>query len=187
MRCLLHFSNRNLVPDNLIQALFQQVYSAYRTVEKISNISAVNASVSQHEIEMVRELQYRYGTNTMGVAFFCLTFGTFLGTMGSKGKPMSDLFIILFEVTMKMVSAIILYVAPLGVSSIVASKILSIHDMGETLSQLALFVGVVVFAIFSYQWVIVQIIYYVLLRKNPYKFFATLVESLLTAFATSSR
>lgn len=166
-----------------MQALFQQVYSTYKTVEQLTNITNINSTAPV----VVRELQYRYGTNTMGIAFFCLTFGTVLGTMDAKGKPLSNIFVILFEVTMKMVSAIILYVAPLGVSSIIASKILSIRDMGATLSQLAVFVGLVVFAILSYQWVIIQVIYYVLLRKNPYRFFGSVVEPLLAAFATASR
>lgn len=178
---------RNLVPDNLIQALFQQVFTAYKTVERISNITTGNDTMSHLETHVVRELQYRYGTNTMGVAFFCLTFGTFLGTMGPKGKQISDLSVAVFEVSMKMVSTIILWVAPLGISSIIASKILSIHDMGEILSQLALFVSITVFALLSHQLIGIQLIYYLCLRKNPYKFYSALVEPVLTAFATGSR
>lgn len=153
----------------------------------MSNITTDNVTIRYIETQVIREQKYRYGTNTMGLAFFCLTFGTFLGTVGPKGKQISDLFVALFEVTMKMVSTIILWIAPLGISSIIASKILGIHDMGEVLSQLALFVGIVFFAIFSYQWVGMQLIYFIFLRRNPYKFYAALIEPLLTAFATSSR
>ena len=48
----------------------------------------------------------RDGTNTLGIIFFCLLFGTVLSTMGSKGQVVVDFFCTIYEVIMKMVSGI---------------------------------------------------------------------------------
>lgn len=56
------------------------------------------------EEDLIRVIQYRSGTNTLGIVFFCLVFGTFLGTLGEKGQVVIDFFKAVFEVIMRMVS-----------------------------------------------------------------------------------
>lgn len=56
--------------------------------------------------ELMRVIQYRSGTNTLGIVFFCLVFGTFLGTLAEKGQVVIDFFKAVFEVIMRMVSAV---------------------------------------------------------------------------------
>jgi len=56
--------------------------------------------------ELMRVVQYRSGTNTLGIVFFCLVFGTFLGTLGEKGQVVIDFFKAVFEVIMRMVSTV---------------------------------------------------------------------------------
>lgn len=58
------------------------------------------------EKELIRVVQYRSGTNTLGIVFFCLVFGTFLGTLGEKGHVVIDFFKAVFEVIMRMVSTV---------------------------------------------------------------------------------
>lgn len=60
--------------------------------------------------ELMRVTQYRSGTNTLGIVFFCLVFGTFLGTLGEKGQIVIDFFKAVFEVIMRMVSTVMWYV-----------------------------------------------------------------------------
>ena len=57
-----------------------------------------------------KTLAYRNGTNTLGIIFFCLTFGTVLGSLGKKGRVVIDFFHIIDEVIMKMVYGIMWYV-----------------------------------------------------------------------------
>ena len=51
-------------------------------------------AVFQHE----NNTHYRNGTNTLGIIFFCLTFGTVLGAMGKKAAPVTDFFKVIDEV-----------------------------------------------------------------------------------------
>ena len=51
-------------------------------------------------------LAYRSGTNTLGIIFFCLTFGTVLGSLGPEGEPVVRFFAVVDEAIMKMVYGI---------------------------------------------------------------------------------
>jgi solute carrier family 1 (glial high affinity glutamate transporter), member 2 len=49
---------------------------------------------------------HREGTNTLGIIFFCLVFGTVLGTLGRKARVVVEFFSAVDEVIMKMVTGV---------------------------------------------------------------------------------
>ncbi|XP_030028877.1 excitatory amino acid transporter isoform X2 [Manduca sexta] len=173
---------RNIFPDNIVQAAFQQAHTVY--VEK-SNIFAKNATDNDTVPDLVRVVSYRSGTNTLGLVFFCLVFGSLLGTLGSKGQVVIDFFQAIFEVIMKMVTGV-MWFTPVGVSSIIAGKILGVDDVAQVMSQLVWFIATVTAGVFLYQLVVLQLVYFLFLRRNPYKFYWGLSHAMLTASATAS-
>ncbi|CAG9785811.1 unnamed protein product [Diatraea saccharalis] len=173
---------RNIFPDNIVQAAFQQAHTVYA---KPPTIFAENASESDTLPALVRVVSYRSGTNTLGLVFFCLVFGSLLGTLGPKGKVVIDFFQAIFEVIMKMVTGV-MWLTPLGVSSVIAGKILGVSNVGQVMSQLAWFIATVAIGVFFYQLIVMQLIYFIALRKNPYKFYWGLSHAMLTASATAS-
>lgn len=86
---------------------------------------------------------------------------------------------------MKMVTAV-MWLTPFGISSVIAGKILSVNDIGLVISNLAWFIATVIVGVYIYQLLMMQLIYFIFLRKNPFKFYFGLVEGTLTAFATAS-
>jgi len=156
---------RNLFPDNLFQASFQTAHTKY--------------------IEETKVVAYRSGTNTLGIIFFCLTFGTVLGSLGKRGRAVIELFQVIDEVIMKMVYGI-MWISPVGISSVICAKILSVSNLGLVMSQLAMFIITVVSGIFLYQFTILPLIYFVLVQKNPFRFWWGMFQSWMTAFATAS-
>merc|ERR1711962_818324 len=86
---------------------------------------------------------------------------------------------------MKMVS-IIMWISPIGISSVIAAKILSVANLATTLSQLGLFILTVCGGIFLYQFTFLQAIYFVFVRKNPFRFWCQLFQAWMTSFATAS-
>lgn len=112
-------------------------------------------------------------------------FGTILGTMAEKSKVVIDFFSVIFEVVMHMVTGV-MWLTPVGISSVIAGKILSVSNITLVLSQLAWFIATVVLGVLIYQLVVMQLIYFLFIRKNPYKFYMGLVQGMLTAFATAS-
>lgn len=190
---VLRFDCRNIFPDNLFQASFQQAHTVY--VEPNSLLMAVNETLNATESveedsgpaepRLTRELHYRSGTNTLGIVFFCLVFGTMLGTIGSKGQVVIDFFSAIFEVVMKMVSGV-MWLTPIGISSVIAGKILSIDNLAPVMMQLIWFILTIAIGVFFYQLVVMQLIYAIIVRKNPFTFYCGLIQPMLMAFATAS-
>uniref|UniRef100_Q8T0S9 Amino acid transporter n=1 Tax=Drosophila melanogaster TaxID=7227 RepID=Q8T0S9_DROME len=102
---------RNVFPDNLFQASIQQAHTVYlpkpsilHVFNETMNDTLASGSEAQRlsedlteDVVLVRDIQYRSGTNTLGIVFFCLVFGTFLGTIGQKGQVVVDFFAAIFE------------------------------------------------------------------------------------------
>lgn len=141
----------------------------------------------REEPEMIRVLQHRSGTNMLGIVFFCLTFGTILSTIGEKGEVVIKFFSAIFEVIMKMVILICMWLSPIGISSVIMGKILDVEDLSLVISQLLLFIITVASGVFFYQFIVLQLIYFLVVRKNPFKFYGELVQPMLYAFATASK
>ncbi|KAJ9598421.1 hypothetical protein L9F63_010896, partial [Diploptera punctata] len=184
----------NIFPDNLFQAAFQQAHTVYvpKTVtvqNSTGNESfigdTIEAVVTTTEVELVRSIQYRSGTNTLGIIFFCLIFGTVLGSMGARAYVVIEFFTTIDEVVMRMVSGV-MWLTPIGISSVICGKILSVEDLTLVVQQLGWFIATVALGVFFYQLVIMQLIYFIIVKKNPYKFYWGLIQATLTAFATAS-
>ncbi|EDW03445.1 GH10499 [Drosophila grimshawi] len=194
---------RNVFPDNLFQASIQQAHTVY--LPKPSMLHSSNETgndtttvltnsveaqrqlqaLEEEEVVLVRDIQYRSGTNTLGIVFFCLVFGTVLGTIGQKGQVVVDFFAAVFEVIMKMVTCV-MWLTPVGISSVIAGKILSVDNLSLVMAQLVWFIITVAIGVIIYQFVVMQFIYFVFVRRNPFKFYKGLIEAMLTAFATAS-
>lgn len=75
---------------------------------------------------------------------------------------------------------------PIGVASLICSKVLEVDDMGKMMASLSIFILTVVIGEGTYQLVILQIYYFVLVRKNPIKFYTGVLPAVVTGFATGS-
>lgn len=157
----------------MFQASIQQVHTVY-----VANKENTN--------QITRNLQYRSGTNTLGIVVFCLVFGMLLSTIGPKRQIVIDFFGAVFEVTMKMVTCVI-WLSPIGISSVIAGKILTVENLTIIMSQLMWFILTVVTGVLINHLILVQVIYYVFFRRNPFKFYCKLIEPLVTGAATASR
>lgn len=158
-----------------------------RESQKLLSVNANPVVELREEREMIRVISYRSGTNTLGIVFFCLTFGTILGTIGDKGHVVVNFFSAIFEVIMKMVILTCLWLSPIGISSVIAGKILDVENLNVIISQLLLFIITVASGVFFYQFIVLQFIYFFILRKNPFKFYAELIQPMLYSFATASK
>lgn len=164
-----------MFPDNLFHALYQHIYTVFVHRNDTNGL----------EGEIVRELRYRSGTNVMGIVLFSLTFGALLGTVGTKGQIVIDFFRAMFETVMKMFKFAI-WLTPVSVSSVIVGKTLGVNNLGSIFSQLLWFICTVAIGLLLYQLVFVQLIYFLFLRKNPYKFYSKLISPLITGLATNS-
>ncbi|KAL2717261.1 excitatory amino acid transporter-like [Vespula squamosa] len=172
---------RNMIPENLVQACFQQVQTSY-IKKKVIIIGNMNQS--DHVLEPI--LVYKDGMNVMGLIIFCITFGIIAGQLGSKGKLMVDFFIVLNEIVMKFVGIIIIWFAPFGIMCLIAGKIMSIVNLAATAQMLGLFMITVLLGLSIHGIVTLPTIFWLLTRKNPAVFFRGMMQAWITALGTAS-
>lgn len=128
---------------------------------------------------------YRTGINSIGIVIFCLVFGTVTSTFGEEAEVVKRFFSALFKIMLKMV-ACAMYLSGIGVASIIAGKLLSITNLTEVISQLALFFCTVLLGFAIHQLIILPLIYFVFIGKNPYTFLLNLIDPWVAAFAVCS-
>uniref|UniRef100_A0A7M4E915 Amino acid transporter n=1 Tax=Crocodylus porosus TaxID=8502 RepID=A0A7M4E915_CROPO len=149
---------RNMFPENLVQACFQQ-YKTKREEVKLTNELEKNGSMVTEEpftvvmtTEASKNLQnktkefkivgmYSDGINVLGLIVFCLVFGIVIGKMGEKGQILVDFFNALNEATMRIVQIIMWYM-PFGILFLIAGKIIEVEDW-EIFRKLGLYMATV--------------------------------------------
>lgn len=117
-----------------------------------------------------------------------LVFGGILTTMGEKGQTIIKFFDAINVAVMKMVH-LILYVAPLGVFALIASKLGAAGGGDLFLAELAKigkFAFTVVGGLLIHGLLILPIILYLVTGRNPLAFFKGAGQALTTAFSTAS-
>ncbi|XP_078048276.1 excitatory amino acid transporter 2 [Augochlora pura] len=172
---------RNMVPDNLMQACFQQAQTTY-VEKKVVVIGSKNQSNSVLEPTLV----YKDGTNVMGMIVFCITFGLVAGQIGPRGKLMVDFFVVLNEIIMKLVSIVVMWYAPFGIMCLIAGKIMSITNLAATAQMLALYMVTVILGLLIHGVITLPAIFWFLTRKNPAVFFKGMLQAWVTALGTAS-
>lgn len=169
---------RNIIADNLFQATFQQTYTKYEEVKRTNGSSAVTT----HK----KTIQMRDGTNMMGIIFFSVVFGSTLGTMGSEKEVVLSFFSTVYGAMQRILTAVI-WCTPIGVASIICGKIVSVPNLLQTLHQLSFFILGTVGGFLFYQLIVVQLIYFAIIRKNPFTYYFQLMPAIATAFSTASK
>lgn len=193
---------RNLFPENLVQACFQQVQTIYvpkkreilppshndtnitTTIEPILEIlNATNETDLAHP--MKRALQFKDGMNVLGTIGFSIAFGIIIGQMKEQAKVMIDFFNCLSEIVMRLVG-IIMWYSPFGIMCLIAGKIMSIENLSNTAEQLGLYMLTVILGLVIHACGTLTLLYFAITRKNPFTFFRGMLQAWVTALGTAS-
>ncbi|XP_057254320.1 excitatory amino acid transporter 3 isoform X2 [Pezoporus wallicus] len=189
---------RNMFPENLVQACFQQYKTKREKVEATDvadkNSSALaeqavtTATTAEDSKNKTQEYKlvgmYSNGINVLGLIVFCLVFGMVIGKMGEKGQVLVDFFNALNEATMRIVEIIMWYM-PIGIMFLVAGKIIEVQDW-EIFRKLGLYMATVLSGLAIHSIIILPLIYFIIVRKNPFQFAMGMAQALLTALMISS-
>ncbi|PNI54604.1 SLC1A1 isoform 3, partial [Pan troglodytes] len=90
----------------------------------------------------------------------------------------------LSDATMKIVQIIMCYM-PLGILFLIAGKIIEVEDW-EIFRKLGLYMATVLTGLAIHSIVILPLIYFIVVRKNPFRFAMGMAQALLTALMISS-
>ncbi|KAK0395605.1 hypothetical protein QR680_001354 [Steinernema hermaphroditum] len=169
---------RNMFPDNIVQASFQQTQTDY-VIKLIAN----NDNTTRESLDVIAKKVD--GMNVLGFIVFCIVFGVVIGQVGEKAQVLANFFTALDLVITKIV-IIIMWYSPIGIASLIAAKILGILNIVQTAKMLGMYMFTVILGLGVHLFVTIPLIYFAVSRKNPYKFMKGLVQAALTALGTAS-
>ncbi|XP_071346201.1 excitatory amino acid transporter 3-like [Trachinotus anak] len=173
---------RNMVPQNLIQACFQQ-YQTDRLELEIHTVEP-NSSVETNDTEVQLVGNYVEGANTLGLIMCSIIFGLMLKEMGERGRIIVEVLSILNEAT-KYVVNLILWYLPIGVLFMIASHVVEVHDW-NSLYSMGYFVAAVVLGLLIHGAIALPAVYLLSVKSNPWPVFKGVSPALWTALLTSS-
>jgi solute carrier family 1 (neuronal/epithelial high affinity glutamate transporter), member 1 len=150
--------------------------------EAVGITDILQSFVSDNLVHSMAEMEI------LPIIIFSLVFGGVLTTLGDKGKPVIAFFDGVNEAIMKVVH-LIMYVAPVGVFALIASK-LGAAGGGDLflaeLMKLGKYALTVALGLLIHAAVVLPLILYVVTRKNPLVYFINASEAVTTAFSTAS-
>ncbi|XP_030650307.1 excitatory amino acid transporter 2a [Chanos chanos] len=180
---------RNLFPENLVQACFQQIQTVTSRVEVAppppTRFNGRNATKGAAKYVVKKSLQFKSGMNVLGLIGFFVAFGICMGKMGERAKLMLEFFNVLNEIVMRLVGMIMWY-SPIGIACLICGKIISINDLEVVAKQLGMYMITVIIGLIIHGAIFLPLIYFIIVRKNPFKFFMGVFQAWVTALGTAS-
>ncbi|MBN3299974.1 excitatory amino acid transporter 3 [Amia ocellicauda] len=187
---------RNMFPENLVQACFQQ-YKTRRSEIKppsrpegnsttAATVTAIMTTAAPENVTKDYKIVglYSDGINVLGLIVFCLVFGLVIGQMGERGRILVEFFDALNEATMKIVQVIMCYM-PIGIMFLIAGKIIEVDDW-DIFRKLGLYMVTVLSGLAIHAIVCLPLLYFIFVRKNPFTFALGMAQALVTALMISS-
>ncbi|XP_027029012.1 excitatory amino acid transporter 2b isoform X1 [Tachysurus fulvidraco] len=185
---------RNLFPENLVQACFQQIQTVVKKVEIEPEYDDTNSTMDEFLsgatkpppiFKEKKSLQFKSGMNVLGLIGFFIAFGICMGKMGERARLMIEFFNILNEIVMKLVILIMWY-SPFGIACLICGKIISIKDLEVVARQLGMYMVTVIIGLIIHGAIFLPCIYFAIVRKNPFTFFMGIFQAWITALGTAS-
>ncbi|XP_029135545.2 excitatory amino acid transporter 3-like [Labrus bergylta] len=167
---------RNMVPNDLILATFQQYKT--RIMEFELDEDELNSTQIHTEVRLVGE--YIEGVNILGLIIAAAVIGICLRRMGERSKPMVDVVIALNKLTNILVQNIIGYF-PVGLLFMTAMYVDEVGVNWKTLSQLGKFTAVAFSGLAIHGIIVLPLIYLLFVRRNPLSFIKGICPALLKA------
>ncbi|EPQ05709.1 Neutral amino acid transporter B(0) [Myotis brandtii] len=164
---------RNVFPSNLVTATFSSYATYYEDRDFYGTTMKVPVG---HQVE---------GMNILGLVVFSMAFGVCLRKLGRNGEILIHFFSSFNNATMEMVSWIVWF-TPVGVLFLVASKVMEMEDMNKLFSSVGKYVLCIMLGHGIHGLLVLPFLYFILTRKNPYRFLWGIVTALAMAFATCS-
>ncbi|XP_043283245.1 excitatory amino acid transporter 1-like [Venturia canescens] len=167
---------RNMFPPNLVQACISQ----YRTV-----LTKQKNNTSDDILTWEISGEDTSGLNILGLVVFATVLGITLGKMGPSGKPLLSFFEALSS-AMMIITNWVIWLSPVGVLFLVASKIMEMESFDVILGQLGMYFMTVLIGLFIHGFIVLPTIFFLFTKKNPIVYISNMAQAIATAFGTSS-
>ena len=173
---------RNLIPNNIIGATMWQDKTQI-TRENKTVIDPVTNETT-YEIVENRGIRRIQGANILGLIFYAGLIALALRKMPENGQILIKIIFGLNELIMNILYLFMWFV-PFGVCSLVASTISEVQDLARTATMMGSYTITVLIGL-ALQFQVYIILYSVICRRNPLKFFFKQARANMISFGTSS-
>ncbi|XP_076114769.1 excitatory amino acid transporter 1-like isoform X1 [Mytilus galloprovincialis] len=176
---------RNILPGNLVAATFQVTMTKYEIGERIVN-TTINGTHSQDVISFIKSknLGTSNSVNMLGILVISSFFGMATAATGKIGRPFFKFFYAATEIVLVILEKI-LWFTPIGVASLIMREVAGADDLQGNFMRLGIFIGTFMLGQVIALFIVLPIIYVVIVRRNPLKFFTSLAEPMLIVLATT--
>ncbi|MFQ5673693.1 MAG: dicarboxylate/amino acid:cation symporter [Nitrospinales bacterium] len=173
---------------NLIQPGVGMEAGALDLPEKVSGKESVGLTTILQTFVSPNLVRSMVEMEILPLIVFSLLFGGVLTTLGTKGKVVIDFFDVVNAAMMKIVH-LVMYLAPLGIFGLIASKLGATGGGDAFLAELVKigkYVLTVVSGLLVHAVVVLPVLLVVFTRRNPVVYLKNAGEALITAFSTAS-
>uniref|UniRef100_A0A8C4YUB7 Amino acid transporter n=1 Tax=Gadus morhua TaxID=8049 RepID=A0A8C4YUB7_GADMO len=177
-----HFGSTGTTPNvTTVDTILDLIrYHGNRDPLKMHQLECGNNVTKEYKITG----SYSEGMNVLGLIVFCAVFGLVIGKMGARGRILLDFFDALNEATMRLVQIIMCYM-PVGILFLIAAKIIEVEDWA-IFGKMGLYMATVLTGLAIHGLLILPLIYFVFVRKNPFTLMLQMAQALVTALMISS-
>ena len=169
---------RNIVPKNIFAATVSVDYTKIHPnfLNSSKNLTGEN----------IFSLSTKSSPNVLGLVIVAIVIALIIAKLDEKVRSLKNVIDAMNEVVMKAIMYIMWFV-PFGVASLIAKAIFAMDtSFGETIGQVAWYFATVMIGLLIHWFIILPIIFFAIVRKNPYSYMLGLSRALVTAFGTSS-
>ncbi|XP_046818999.1 excitatory amino acid transporter 1-like [Vespa crabro] len=167
---------RNMFPPNLVQACISQMRTVVKKPVNGDQDNMDNWDFTEKDIP---------GMNILGLVVFSTVLGITLGKMSQEGKPLLNFFESLSS-AMMLITNWVIWLSPIGILFLVAAKIVEMESLEQIVAQLGMYFLTVLIGLCIHGFIILPGLYFVVTKKNPYRYLSNMAQALVTAFGTSS-
>lgn len=172
----------NAIPSNIVESTFIKEYTH---VEVVNGSTEMDAGSANSSIIYKKTLKQAKGVNFMGLLTFSIFFGCALAALGEKGQQLHQI-IEQLNAAITRILRYFLNLLPLGMFSWMLREGLESRAPVQLLGHLGLFLATALGCMALHQFLILPLLYFALVRKNPLRYHLNLLPAILTAFGTAS-
>lgn len=197
----------NIVEATFIQkrTKYKQVPPEYKKYDELVNMSSISPNSDlkivtngTHNFTAIKELVApgsdtvpagleiaARNMNVLGLVVFSIVFGIVLGRVKERGEPVKKFFESLNEIIMEMI-ALVMWISPIGICSLIAAKLANMDDIGEALKMLGYLMGTAIAGLMTHGLIVLPLVYFIFTRKNPLIYIKNMSDAMVTAYGTDS-
>lgn len=129
--------------------------------------------------------EYVDSMNIIGCVVAAVAFGIAISSLKEQAVHVQR-FINDFSIIIMKITSWVIWLSPIGVLFLICAKLIEIDDLAVLVGQLGLYFVTVLGGILFHGFVVLPLLYFLAIRRNPFVLVKNMGQAIATAFGTSS-